>query len=187
MIFSSPEFIETLVSFIANGGSPLDFCEEHKLRFDDLILWLSEDKEKRMSLYNDAMRARDEWLIQSVMRELKRISTVDIREAFDDSGNLRDIKQLSADLASVISNVEIIEEYSGTGSKNDPKEFTGYTKKIKFWDKIKSLELIGKQLLMFIDRHDHHVHGNVTVMPAITVDDKPLRFDIGTPSPGQKN
>ena len=140
MIFSSEGFIDALCSAIANGGSPIDFCDEHKLRFDDLIAWLSE-KNLRLDRYNSALKARDEWLIQRIMLELKRIAVVDIRDVFDDNGNLKDIKKLSPELASCVQSIETFEEFQGEGKD---REFIGYTKKIKFYLNLTSI-LIGEK------------------------------------------
>ncbi len=82
-------------------------------------------------------------------------------------------------LASVIASIETFEEYQGEGS-GKPKKFIGYTRKVRFWDKMKALELQMKNLAMLIERHDHTVSGSVTVMPDIKLDNgDPLRFDIG--------
>lgn len=176
MIFSSPGFLEALTSCLANGGSPIDFCLEHKLRFDDLIVWINEDN-ARVKRYSLALRARDEYVVQNVLRELKRIFSIDIREAYDDNGCLRDIKKLSAELASVVSSIETDEIFEGTGKQ---RTWTGYTKKVKFWDKMKALELQMKNLAMLIERHDHTVTGEIQHMHDIKLENgEPLRFDIG--------
>ena len=170
--------MDALSACLANGGSPIDFCIENKLRFDDLINWLNEDNE-RCKRYTMALRARDEYVVQNVLRELKRIFSIDIREAYDDNGCLCDIKKLSPELASVVASIETFEEFQGAGKA---REFIGYTRKIKFWDKLKALELQMKNLAMLIERHDHTVTGEVQHMHDIKLENgEPLRFDIGAP------
>lgn len=182
MTLNDENFLELLCAHIAMGGSPIDFCSTHTIPYNKLITWLNADAPSgaRMKQYAAALDARNEWFIQRVMLEIGRISTIDIRKAFDDSGNLLNVKELPPELAAVVSNVEILETFEGLGEN---RVWIGYTKKIKFWDKMKALELLGKNLMMFIERHDHLVHGAVTIMPEIKVDDKPLRYNIGSPNP----
>ena len=168
--------MDILCAHVTMGGSPIDFCSTHSMRYDHLTNWLYDDPD-RQARYNAAIDARTEWLIQRVLLELKRISTLDIRGAYNDDGTLKNIKDLSPEMAACLSSCEVDEIFEGEG-KN--RIWTGYTKKIRFWNKNQALELLGKNLAMFIERHDHLHRGTVQVMPAITVDDKPLRYDIGS-------
>lgn len=86
-----------------------------------------------------------------VIRELLKSASVDIRDAFDEDGNLKPIKELPEPLARAIAGVETDELFDGKGKD---RERIGETKKIKFWDKTRSLELLGKHLKMFTDVHE---------------------------------
>lgn len=156
------------------------FCVENELRYDLLVAWVFDDQE-RTRRYNGALDARGEWTIQRVLLELKRMSTVDVRGAYNDDGTLKDIKSLSPELAACIAGIETDEIFEGTG---EHRTWIGYTKKVKFWDKNSAIEKLGKTLALFIERHDHVHRGNITHMGEITVTDetglpKPLRFDVG--------
>lgn len=151
------------------GGSPLDFCDARKLRYSDVITWIYADPD-RTRQYQIALDARAEWLVQRVIVELQRLTLVDIREAFNPDGSVRPIAELSPELGACISSISIGDDG---------------VRRIRFRsmsDKLRAIELLGKNLSMFIDRHDFHVHGQVQVMPAITVDEKPLRYNIGKDS-----
>lgn len=87
-----------------------------------------------------------------VLRELKRIALSDLRQAFDENGNLKPIHGLPEDIARAISGLEVDELFEGHG---DDRERVGRTKKVKFWDKTKALELLGKHLAMWIERREH--------------------------------
>jgi phage terminase small subunit len=86
-----------------------------------------EDREKRTNIRSD-----------KVLREIARIGFSDIRKAFDDSGELKQLKELDDDTAAAISSIEIIS--SGDGS---------LIKKIKVWDKNSALEKLCKHLGLY--------------------------------------
>lgn len=86
-----------------------------------------------------------------VLRELIALATVDIAEAFDENGALRPIHDIPKDVRKAISGVDVYSErVSGSGEDAE----IGYTKKIRFWDKKGSLELLGKHLKMFTDKFE---------------------------------
>jgi len=103
--------------------------------------------------------------VEKVLRELYKLATVDIRQAFDEQGNLKPIKDLPEDVARAIASIESFEEYSGRGDKREP---VGFTRKIKLSDKIRALELLGKYLKMFTDKVEHTTpEGGSVITPVI--------------------
>jgi len=85
-----------------------------------------------------------------VLTELARLATCDISLAFDANGNLLDIKDMPEDVRRAIAGIEIEEEKpSIEGAKSAT---VSRTKKIKFWDKNKSLETIARHLKMLTDK-----------------------------------
>ena len=91
-----------------------------------------------------------------VIKELARIAFVDPRNLFDEEGRPKDIRFLDSDTAAALSSVDIYEEFDYNG---DEKELMGYTKKYKWADKLRALEMLGKHLGMFTDKV--HVEGTV--------------------------
>jgi phage terminase small subunit len=77
-----------------------------------------------------------------VVREFACLALADPGEAYNEDGNLLDIKAMPASLRRAISSIETVAEASGSG-KNKTTE---YVKKIRFWDKNKALENLGKHL-----------------------------------------
>ncbi len=84
---------------------------------------------------------------ERVLAELARLATMDIAKAFDGEGNLLDIKDMPEDVRRAIASIEVAE------SEVDGRITT--TKKIKFWDKNKSLETCARHLKMLTDKVEH--------------------------------
>lgn len=139
----------------ANGGSLVDLCETWRVRYADIARWIYAD-EQRMADYERALKARGEWCVQRILEELKRIGTVDIRRAYGPNGGLLPIQEIPADVAAVIVSVTTKELFDGKG---DDREQVGELVTVKFADKIRSLELLGKNLAMFIDRSQVELKG----------------------------
>ena len=167
LTLQSTNVLDLLCAHVTMGGSSIDFCHDHNIRYDHLSAWLYDDP-KRLGRYNAALDARTEWIIQRVLLELTRLATVDVREAFRPDGSPKHLNELSPALAACISSISV---------DSDGKQHVRFR---AMTDKMRAMELLGKNFAMFIERHDHLVRGTVQVMPAVTVDDKPLRYDIGS-------
>jgi phage terminase small subunit len=76
---------------------------------------------------------------ERILNALLSIAEVDPRKLFNKDGTLKEIHQISDDVASTIASIE----------SDDVK---GHVRKIKFWDKTRALELLGKHLKMFSEK-----------------------------------
>lgn len=111
----------------------------------------------------DRRAARLEIKQDDVLREILRLAMVDVTDAFDDSGKLRPLKQMPPDLRRAIASIEV-ESLSIEGRTLDDgadAPAVGTVTKLRFWDKPKSLELLGKHLKLFTDKLE--VEGKVTL------------------------
>lgn len=125
------------------------------------------------------MKSREEKVVlkaDDVLRELLTIAKVDIRRAFDADGNLLPVKDLPEDVARAIGGIEIDEIFDGNGKL---RVRIGQTKKIKFWDKNKALESLGRHLKLFTDNVQLGGEVKFTQMPSIKINGKPLEVKIG--------
>jgi phage terminase small subunit len=95
---------------------------------------------------------RVEVTADTVLRELLQIATVDLAEAFDENGRLKPLHEIPLSVRKAIAGVEVYEEFAGRG---EDREQIGETKKVRFWDKNKALEMLGRHLRLFADRLEH--------------------------------
>jgi len=91
--------------------------------------------------------------VEMVLKGLKDFAMANPKDAYEEDGTLKSIHDMPESLQKSISSLEVDEiwEFQGNG-KEKRKTKIGETKKIRFWDKAKGLELLGKYLAMFIDR-----------------------------------
>ena len=87
-----------------------------------------------------------------VLEELGRVAFSDVRKLFDANGNLRPITELSRKEAASLASIEVEELFQGRG---EAREKVGRLHKVKRADKVRALELLGKHLKMFAERHEH--------------------------------
>ena len=81
-----------------------------------------------------------------VILEIARIAFMDIKNIFDENGNLKRITELPEDISRAISSVEV----SRSKNVDDDTEYE-LIAKIKLWDKVKALELLSKHFNLLGD------------------------------------
>lgn len=145
-----PELPQFIYKHVANGGSVLDLAELWRVSYAEIMQWVRFDKESSR-LYDQALIDRSEWAKEQILRELRRLGSIDIRTIFKPDGSIKPIDEWSSDIGSIVQSMEIVEEFEGSGRE---KLQIGYCKKIKFWNKEKALELLGKNLSMFIETYE---------------------------------
>ncbi len=82
-----------------------------------------------------------------VLKEMGRLAFSDVRKLFDEDGNFKSLQDLDDDTAKAVSSVEVATVGSGDSVE--------YVKKVRFWDKNKPLENLGKHFQLFVDRMKH--------------------------------
>ena len=129
---------------------------------------LAEDHiQARIAELNRDRLARVQVESDTVLRELLRIATSDIGEAFKDDGSLKPLKEIPTDVRRAIQSIEIDELFDGFGQD---RHQIGLTKKLKFWDKTKALEMLGKHLKLFTEKLE--VSGTVTLEALVVASQK---------------
>jgi phage terminase small subunit len=99
---------------------------------------------------NEAVLARQERTqitADKILQELLLIARSDISKAFNKDGSLKPIHEIPEEVRRAISGVETLDVMvpGGKGAKNR-------VSKLKFWDKVAALGLLGKNLRLFVDQ-----------------------------------
>ena len=93
-----------------------------------------ERREKRTEITKDR-----------VLQELAKIAFFDIRRLYKDDGSMKAPNELDDESASVLTALDVTEEFEGYGEE---REMVGYTKKAKLADKVSALTLAMRHLGM---------------------------------------
>ena len=141
--FSDPKRMEHITLHVANGGSLIDIAKGAMIPYSKIMSWIRADK-VRLDAYNAALEDRKEWTKETVLREIRELGTFDIRKILEENGNLKPDSKWPDEIAKAVVGMEI--------SENDDGD--SWVKKIKTVDKLKSLEMVAKNLSMLIEKHD---------------------------------
>ena len=99
-----------------------------------------------------------------VLNRLVEIDNMDVLDIVDDNLNLKPVHQWPRVWRRYLSGFDVAEMFEGRG---DDREMTGILKKIKWPDKVKNLELLGKHVGVqaFKDRVEHSGEVSINVTP----------------------
>ncbi len=93
-----------------------------------------------------AQQERTQITADKILQELLLIARSDVSKAFNKDGTLKPIHDIPEEVRRAISGVETLEVMvGGKGIKHK-------TSKLKFWDKVAALGLLGKNLRLFVDQ-----------------------------------
>lgn len=99
-----------------------------------------------------------------VLNRLVEIDNMDVLDIVDDKLNLKPVHQWPRVWRRYLSGFDVAEMFEGRGEE---REMTGILKKIKWPDKVKNLELLGKHVGVqaFKDRVEHTGEVSINVTP----------------------
>ena len=107
----------------------------------DIQKYLQEQKEELKEKINVTK--------EQVINQMVRIAFGDIRKLYNENGGMKNIQDLDADTATILTGIETTEEFDGYG---EDREQIGYTKKVKIADKTKALDMLGKYFGIFKEK-----------------------------------
>ena len=148
-VLADPSTIDHLFAHIANGGDLITFCSVLQIRYSDVAAWITRDQ-ARHKRYSEAAQMGMEWIKQRILNELRCSGMVDIRSILNKDGTVMDPSEWPEETARAIAGIEVEDNYTGKG---DQREKVGTTTKVKLIDKTKALEMMGKELGMFVQRN----------------------------------
>ncbi|RLF67103.1 MAG: hypothetical protein DRN30_00730 [Thermoplasmata archaeon] len=135
------ETVDTICSAIAGGGTAVDLCKLWGVPYGTVMNWMRKDR-TRTRRHTEAINDRGDWIVESVLEELRKMAMVDVRGCYDADSKLLPVKEWPEDLARSVASVD----KKGT---------------VKFHSKLKAIELLGKNLDIFRERLE--VTGRVTL------------------------
>lgn len=156
------EVMDQICIHVASGGSLINLCETWDVHYGAVINWIRKE-DKRNSRYKECENDRVEWTRERILSELRNLGFADLRKIYDEKGALKEIHEWPPEVAAYVKSIEVFEEYEGTGKD---RTNVGQVKKVQLWSKEKALELLGKNLELFVERSK--IDGNLTLEDLIT-------------------
>lgn len=160
-MLSDPERMDKIFKHLAAGGTIIDYCRLVGLRYDELMLWINSSQDM-VEKYEAAKKARLDWIYESCLRQYNALSTLDIRELYNADGGLRPMAEWPESAALAVAGVESMEVFETVDGERVP---VGELKKVKTYDKNKSLEALGKHIRMFADVLE--IRGELSIRDAL--------------------
>lgn len=143
-IVNDPAFFQNICDFIVGGGTLVEFCEKHDLSYPACLRWIRLEPARR-ELYERAMKDREEWSIDKLMKELRDLVTFDLSKIMGEDGTQKPFHEWPPELQRAVSSIKKTKD--GT--------------EIKFFDKLRAVELLGKNAGLFKEKVEHS--GKVTL------------------------
>jgi len=141
LILEDPDLVDFVCATVASGGSLINLARDWNVRYSDISKWMYDDKIRQFK-YTAALNARNEWAKEAVLAEIRSIAFGDMRILYNAEGKLLPIKEWPQEALSLVAGLET-EELKGKSSGN--------TMKLKLYDRLKALELLGKTMALFSD------------------------------------
>ena len=119
---------------------------------------------KRIAVRGDKLQVDAEY----VLRRMVEIDQMDVLDIMNDRMELKPVSEWPKVWRQYLSGFDLAEMFEGRG---DEREMVGVLKKIKWPDKTKNLELLGRHLGMFKDRVEHTGKDGAPIQVAYTASD----------------
>lgn len=102
---------------------------------------------------------------EKTLKEIANLAFSNLKDAFDEKGNLLDPKDWPDSITACISSIEVVEEFEGKGAD---RERIGWTKKVRLWNKTEALKMLGQYFAMFTDKKDLTIKGELSMKTNIS-------------------
>lgn len=135
---------------VSSGGSIIDLAKAWGIQHKHMLRFLRGDP-SRSKAYSQALEDRKEWAVERLLNELRSISTVDMTEVIDEDGTLLPTESWPENVKANLKKMVVTETFETIDKE---KVWTGFIKTVEFHDKLKAIDLYGKQLKMWTDPAD---------------------------------
>lgn len=88
---------------------------------------------------------------EEVVKALQHMALGDIRDLVTPEGGMKPLPDMTREEASMIQGIEISELYAGSGQT---RKQIGFTKKLRFVNRLDAVKTLGQHLGLFANRHD---------------------------------
>jgi hypothetical protein len=158
---AEPEFLNDLCDRISDGENLADMAKDMQANYRWLFEWVNDiDYPDRAKSVDAAVNARDSMAKESIVGQLHSIANLDIRDAYDDKGNLLPVYKMPVHVAKAVSSIDSTVDDKG-------KE----TMKVRFVDRGQMLALGGRRQRMFVDKVE--MTGQMSLEQAVLESVKP--------------
>lgn|SRR5574343_979281 len=130
-----------------------------------------QDVSEAVSAGQREMSERVEVRQDKVLAEYMAVAFADIGQYFDDHGNLLPLQEIPEMARKAISEIQVFEEYAFSEGERVP---IGQTKRLKFHDKLKALDALGRNLGLFNADTSKQPQVNVLAMLLQRIDGRGL-------------
>lgn len=129
---------------------------EKSARQHGFVVFSREEVQSRIGYLSSERIERTQVDADYVLRRLVEIDQMDVLDIMDDEYNFKPIGDWPLIWRQYVSNIENLEQFEGFG---EDRTQSGWLKKIKWPDKVKNLELIGKHVAVgaFKEKIEHDV------------------------------
>lgn len=134
-ITADPEMFQNLCNHVANGGSAIEYCKAKQVSYADVMRAIRAKPELKTK-YDAAVVDRQEWTTERWLQELSNLSSYSVKDMLNPDGSFKQVSELSDEILAAI------------------KEIDAANKTVKFTDKLKALELLGKKLGLFVEKRE---------------------------------
>lgn len=131
--FKKEPDLDDICDHVANGGTLAKYCDDNDLNFGKVSFWIKEDG-LRNQKYKDALACRKEWSVQRLCGMVMEMASFDPASVFTKSGEMKPISDWPPAARAALS------QFESVGS---------VPTKVKFVDRLKSLEVLGRAMGMF--------------------------------------
>lgn len=139
--YADPNILKGICEYVSNGGTLATLAELWDVSYSD-VLALVQSKDPKLEVYNKALDSQIVWGKEVILRELRAIGLTDLTEAFNPDGSIKPITEWPEQIRHSLAGVEVEEFKLGPNTN-------ARTKKIKFIDRLRAIEMLGKHMGMF--------------------------------------